>query len=282
MDKKEKGHPPTPLMRGEEVVEKPARQETLTQRYTAEAVRFIRESRDKPFFLYLPHTFPHVPLFASERFRGKSQRGLYGDVVEEAGLERRPGAGRAERTRAGPRHPGAFHQRQRAVADHGENGGSAGILRDGKTTVYEGGVRVPFLARWPGQIPAGRVCEDPAINLDLFPTLVGLAGGKPPVDRPVDGKDVLGLLTGKGQRNGQEFYFYNGEPLRAIRSGRWKLFPPREIQGRQRPNELYDLLADPGESKNLADAHPEIVKRLADQMRAFDNEARTGAAPPKQ
>jgi arylsulfatase A-like enzyme len=282
MDKKEKGHPPTPLMRGEAVVEAPARQETLTRRYTEEAIAFIRESKDRPFFLYLPHTFPHVPLFASERFRGKSQRGLYGDVVEELDwsvgqiLAALKDYGRDRDTLV------LFTSDNGPWLIMGENGGSAGALRDGKTTVYEGGVRVPFLARWPGQIPAGRVCEEPAISVDLFPTLLGLAGGKPTGNRPVDGKDVLGLLTGKGQRDGQDFYFYNGEALRAIRSGRWKLLPPREIQGRQRPNELYDLLADPGESKNLADASPEIVQRLTDRARAFDEAARKGATAPKR
>lgn len=273
---------PTPLMRNEETIEEPAKQETLTQRYTEEAIKFIRASKDKPFFLYLPHTFPHVPLHVSERFRGKSARGLYGDVVEELDWS----VGEVLKTLAELKL-----ERNTLViftSDNGpwltqkENGGSAGKLRNGKGTVYEGGVREPFIAQWTGRLPAGRVCNEPAMMIDLFPTLVKLAGGKLSNERPVDGKDVFGLMTGASKRDGQDFYFYNGELLRAVRSGKWKFFLPHTGQGRELPAELYDLDADESESKNVADAHPELVKQLTEKAQAFDAEARKGAAALKR
>lgn len=278
-----RGDPPLPLLRDEKIVEAPADQTTLTERYTEEAIQFLRENRNRPFFLYLPHTFPHVPLYAGPRFAGRSEGGLYGDVVETIDWS----TGRLLQTL---RELGLDDNTLVIfTSDNGpwltqkENGGSAGPLRNGKTTTYEGGVRVPFIARWPGRIPAGRTVDAPAISLDLFPTLVALAGGAAAPARPVDGRNILGLLTGTGARDGSDdFYYYSGQQLQAVRSGVWKLHLPRRTPQGERPAELYDLRADVGEKANRAAAHPEIVRRLTEQARAFDAEARKSAPEPKK
>lgn len=282
MAREERSEPPVPLMRDTEIVEQPAVQETLTERYTEEAIKFIRESKDRPFFLYLPHTMPHVPIFASARFRGRSAAGLYGDVVETIDWS----AGEIVKTLAEL----GLEKNTLVIftSDNGpwlikkEDAGSAGPLRDGKQTLYEGGIRVPFIARWPGTIRSGLVSDRAAITLDLFPTLLHLAGGKISKERPSDGMDIRALLTGRGKRAKEEFYFYQNEQLLAVRSGNWKLHLARRVQDKDHPAELYDLMSDPGESKNLAPQHPELVARLTAQAQAFDAEARRSAAPLKR
>lgn len=206
--------PPVPLMRDEQIIEQPVVQETLTERYTAEAIRFIRDAGRDPFFLYLPHTFPHVPLSVSQRFRGRSAGGSYGDVVEtidwstgeilrtlrELGLDRDTLV--------------IFTSDNGPWLIKGDHAGTAGPLRAGKQTVYEGGIRVPFVARWAGRIPPGRTIDPPAISPDLFPTLLALAGGSLPIERPLDGENIAALLLGTADtRGGQEFFFYQGARL---------------------------------------------------------------------
>ena len=283
MHSKRRGDPPIPLMRNEEIIEQPAVQETLTERYTAEAIRFIREHKDEPFFVYLPHTMPHVPLYASQRFRGTSARGLYGDVVETIDW------GVGEILKALRQEGLAENTLVIFTSDNGpwlikkENGGSAGPLRAGKGTVYEGGVREPFIAWWPGTIPAGRVCKQPAISMDLFPTFLKLAGGRPSRERRLDGRNILGLLTGEGRRRGEtEFFFYRGQQLGAMRSGKWKLHLPGRVRNQDRPAELYDLKADLGERTNLAKQRPKLLERLLARAREFDAEAKAGAPPQKR
>ena len=283
MHSQRRGDPPIPLMRNEEIIEQPAVQETLTERYTAEAIRFIREHKDEPFFVYLPHTMPHVPLYASQRFRGTSARGLYGDVVETIDW------GVGEILKALRQEGLAENTLVIFTSDNGpwlikkENGGSAGPLRAGKGTVYEGGVREPFIAWWPGTIPAGRVCKQPAISMDLFPTFLKLAGGRPSRERRLDGRNILGLLTGEGWRRGKtEFFFYRGQRLGAMRSGKWKLHLPGRVRNQDRPAELYDLKADLGERTNLAKQRPKLLERLLARAREFDAEAKEGAPPQKR
>jgi arylsulfatase A len=168
-----KSGPPTPLIRGDKVVGEEPGQNFPTQRYTEEATKFIRSSAKagKPFFLYLPHTFPHVPLHASPRFRGTSSRGLRGDVVEDLDWS----VGEALKTLR-------------------EAGGSAGVLREGKASTWEGGMREPFLARWPGRIPAGVVTQAFGTLMDLFPTCVKISGAKMPADREYDGANLSPAL----------------------------------------------------------------------------------------
>ena len=204
MDVKKSGHPPIPLLRDETIIEQPARQETLTLRYTREALSFIRSHHvaagAQPFFLYLAYTFPHIPLHAGKAFRGKSPRGLYGDVVEEidwsvgqilAALREQ---GLAESTLVvftSDNGPWLIQQLQ---------GGSAGLLREGKGSTWEGGMRVPCLAWWPGTIAPGRTALDLASELDLFPTCLDLAGAKIPEDRPIDGVSLAPVLARDGPK----------------------------------------------------------------------------------
>jgi arylsulfatase A-like enzyme len=275
---------PTPLLRNEATVEEPAVQETLTERYTQEAIQFIRDCKDKPFFLYMPHTFPHVPLHASDRFKGKSARGLYGDVVETIDwsvgevLKTLNELGLDERTLV------VFTSDNGPWLAKKDHGGTAGPLRSGKGTVFEGGMGEPFIARWKGRLPAGRAIDAPAMTIDLFPTLVSLSGAKLSADRPLDGRDITALLEGRGRRDPELFYYWAGETLRAVRSGKWKLHlrgAGGKGKGGSEPA-LYDLEADRGESKDLAAQHPEVVKELEALAKAHAEEAKRGAAPVKR
>ena len=266
---------PCPLMRDEEVIEEPVIQETITERYTEEAVRFIAANRDRPFFLYLAHNMPHIPLHVSERFEGKSDGGLYGDVIEciDWGvgqiLDALDESGAADNTViVFTSDNGPWHL-------HGENGGSATPFRAGKGTTYEGGMRVPCIMRWPAAIPAGAVCSELATTMDLLPTFAKLAGGAPPADRIIDGKDISALMTAQpGAETPHEvFCYYYMNKLNAVRSGTWKLKFETTLHdediyryaARHEPKfrpALYNLLTDPGEQKTLYRDHPEIVERL--------------------
>jgi len=266
---------PTPLMRGEEVIEEPAVQETLTERYTEESVRFITENRDRPFFLYLPHSMPHVPLHVSDRFRGKSAGGLYGDVIEcidwSVGqiLDTLSSLGIDENTLV------VFTSDNGPWYMCGERGGLATPLRAGKGTTYEGGMREPCIMRWPGRIPAGSVCSELTTTMDLLPTFAKLAGGAAPTDRIIDGKDIWPMMSGQpGARSPYEvFYYYYANELHAVRSGPWKLRLKNTLQhediyyrGKDRDafvrEALYNLDTDPGEQKSVLKDHRDIAKRL--------------------
>jgi arylsulfatase A-like enzyme len=280
MDRVKEHEPPIPLFRDETIIEQPVNQETLTRRYTEEALRFLRDQagparEGHPFFLYLPYTFPHVPLHVSPEFRGKSPRGLYGDVVEEldASVGQLLQALRDERL--------AENTLVLFTSDNGPwlserlNAGSAGLLREGKHTNWEGGVRVPCLAWWPGTIVAGRVVQDLASELDLFATCVELAGGSLPPDRPLDSHSLAALLRGAGPGTRDEIYFYFDDQLTGIRQGPWKLHLTTieaasgrtTMQAHSSPS-LYHLDSDPSERFNVAADHPEIVERLLKSLKA--------------
>jgi arylsulfatase A len=266
---------PTPVLRNEETIEEPADQDALTERYTDEAVRFIRDHKDRPFFLYFAHNMPHIPLHVSDKFRGRSAGGLYGDVIESIDwsvgrvLETLDELGLAENTVV------VFTSDNGPWYSQGEAGGFATPLRAGKGTTYEGGMRVPCVMRWRGAIPAGSACAEVATTMDLLPTFARLAGGAPPADRIIDGKDISDLMKAKeGAKSPHEaFYYYRGNELQAVRSGVWKYRVPTHLHDEdmyQRfeqgdapiPEALYDLSVDPGEQKSVLKDHPDVVDRL--------------------
>ena len=277
---------PRPLLHNTEQIEEPATLETLTPRYTEQAVRFIEGSRNNPFFLYMPHTFPHIPLAASPRFRGKSPLGLYGDVVEE--LDWSVGEVLATLRRTGV-------DSNTLVMFSSDNGpwyqGSAGALRGRKGSTYEGGVREPFLARFPGRIPKGIVCSGVAGTVDILPTVAKLTGAALP-KAPLDGIDIWPALTGERSVLDREALLYFDDwNLQCARWGKWKLhfaryntmaYNPAPQGGRVnlplRPPELYDLERDPMESYDVADANPgtvrEIQSRVDRLLKAFPDEVR--------
>ncbi len=280
---------PVRLYRDEAVIEDPAVQETLTRRYTEEAVKFIRASKNRPFFLYLAHTFPHTPLACAPPFLGKSKGGLYGDCVEE--VDWSVGGGmKALRGTGGAGRPLVVF-----TSDNGPNLGASKKsrvvstpFRGGKHTPYEGGLRVPGILRMPGRIPAERVLDAPVTPFDVFPTCVALAGGRLPSDRPYDGVDLMPWLSGatKAPPGGsdREILFYHDDHLRAFRSGWWKWLPsfthPRQPE-RVFPEQLYDLEADPKETRDLRPEKPEVAKKLGDRARELHDEAKQGARPAR-
>jgi arylsulfatase A len=270
-----------PLMRNEEVVEYPCDQTTLTKRYTEEAVKFIADNKDEPFFLYLPHTMPHVPLFASDGFRGKSKKGIYGDTIEEIDwcvgeiLKALKDAGVDDNTLV------VFTADNGPWLSKGAHGGCALPLRDGKFTTYEGGMREPCIMRFPGRVPAGTVCSEVAATIDLLPTFATLADAKIPTDRVIDGKNIWPLMAGQADaKSPHENYFYRGM---AVRQGKWKLHLKVRSTAKSQPAgpvpQLYDLSADISETNNLADENPEIVERLKKLIEEHNQEIAENRRP---
>jgi arylsulfatase A-like enzyme len=260
-----------PLLRGDKIIERPADQHTLTKRYTEEAVKFIKEKKDKPFLLYLAHSMPHVPLFASKDFAGKSERGLYGDVIEEIDWS----VGEVLKVLRDEKLDGStlvfFTSDNGPWLMFGEHGGSAGLLRDGKGSTFEGGMRMPGIAWWPGTVPAGVTTHEMASTMDLYVTAVKLAGGDVPTDRPIDGYDIAPLLMGKGHSPRDTMFFYRGTKLFAVRHGPWKahfLSQPAYGAGSKDaptphdPPLLYHLGRDPGEKTDVAKDNPQVVSEL--------------------
>ncbi len=258
-----------PLLRDGEVVERPADQRTITRRYSEEAVRFIRENRERPFFLYLAHNLPHVPLFASEDFLGTSKRGLYGDVVEEIDhgvgqiMQALTDLGIAERSLV------VFTSDNGPWLPYREQGGSAGLLRDGKGTTWEGGMREPTIFWWPGKLDAGVVMEMGS-TLDLFSTFCEIAGAEVPSDRIMDSYDLSPVLLGSGESPRKNMFFYRESKLYAARQGEFKahfitkpVYTGRtETETHHDPPLLYHLGRDPGEQYDVAHLYPEVIQDI--------------------
>ena len=253
---------PVPLIRGEKIIEQPANQDTLTQRYTQESIKFIEANKDRPFFLYLPHTMVHVPLHVSDKFRGKSKRGLYGDAAEEIDWSTGEILDTLKRLGLDDNTLVVLTSDNGPWLVKGQDGGSALPLRDGKGTTYDGGVRTPCIMRWPGRIPAGTTSDEMVTEMDLLPTIARLAGTSAPKDRIIDGKDIWPLMSGvKGAISPHEtLFFYRANRLQAMRSGKWKLILPQDGN----PAALYDLHADISESKDVSAEYPKLVQRFSE------------------
>jgi arylsulfatase A-like enzyme len=260
------------LLRDGAVVEQPVNQVTLTRRYTEEAVKFIRSSKERPFFLYLPHTFPHVPLFASPEFKGRSRAGIYGDAVEELDwsvgqvLDTLRQEGLAENTLV------FFTSDNGPWLIMGDQGGSAGLLKDGKGSTWEGGMRVPGIAWMPGRIKPG-VARDLASTLDLLPTCLALADASVPEKTTLDGIDLSPLLFQSKPLPERPYFYYRGDQLFACRIGEWKAhFKTQTGYGQPKaevhePALLYHLGRDPSEKRNIASAHPEVLEQIREAVK---------------
>jgi len=267
-----------PLMRNEEVIEYPCDQTTLTKRYTEEAVRFIEKNEDKPFFLYIPHTMPHIPLFASKNFKGKSERGPYGDTIEEIDWS----VGEIMKTL----RENNLDENTLVIytSDNGPwklkegRGGSAYPLRGYKFQTYEGGMRVPCIMSWKGKIPSGTVCDEIGATIDLLPTFANLAGAKIPDDRIIDGKNIWPIISGKeGALSPHDiYYYYKGNRLESARQGKWKI---RRSGKKSQSVELYNLEDDISESKNLSPKNPELIEVMLKKMDEFDKDLKLSQRP---
>jgi arylsulfatase len=295
-----RGIPGLPWIDGERVVETDPDQSQFTRRLTERAVAFIERNKDRPFFLYVPHIMPHVPIFASEKFRGSSPAGLYGDVIQELDDSIGQVLAALDKHRLTDRTLVIFCSDNGPFLSYGNHAGSARPLREGKLTTFEGGVRVPCIMRWPGRIPAGRTCGDLVSTIDLLPTIARLIGGKLP-EQPIDGRDIWPVLADAPEKQPRElFYYYAGDELQAVRSGPWKLHLPHEYLTSAQPpgrngkpanfenlkpesmamsglrgiasrhgylvrtieQTLYNLEADVGETTDVAAQHPDVVRRL--------------------
>ncbi|MCH5374992.1 MAG: sulfatase [Planctomycetes bacterium] len=257
-----------PLMRNTEIIERPADQTTITRRYTDEAVRFIREHEAGPFFLYLPHSMPHVPLFRSPDFADRSLRGLYGDVIEEVDwsvgqvLNAVRETGIAERTLV------FFCSDNGPWLIFDQQGGSAGMLRDGKGSTWDGGMREPTVAWWPGTIAPGTVCRELASTMDIYATAHKLAGIPLPTDRVLDSHDLTPLLRATGRSTREALFYYRAYNLMAVRWGPWKAhFMTQAAYGQSEPEKhdppiLYHLEHDPSEKYDVAGQHPEVLDEI--------------------
>ena len=274
--------PRLPLVRDEKVIEtlKPADQDRLTQRYTDEAVKFIRAHKDAPFFLYLPHTAVHVPLHPGQDFRGKSANGTYGDWVEEADASTGRILDTLRELKLDQNTLVVFTSDNGPWLTQGKNGGEAGPLRGGKGGTFEGGMREPTIVWWPGHVAADSASDAVAGNIDLLPTFVKLAGGSVPADRKIDGADLSPLLLGQSKDSPREaHYYFGGNRLEAVRAGPWKLAiaPQKEQTGKPMAAAkepftptLFNLDTDVVEKSDVADKHPDIVKRLQELVAKMD------------
>ncbi len=271
-----------PILRNEEVIEYPADQSTITKRYTEEAIRFMTEARDEPFFLYLPHTMVHLPLYVSEAFNNPD-KSLITNAIEEVDwsvgqiLKTVKEAGMAEKTLV------IF------TSDNGAAVGSSLPLRAKKGSVYDGGIREPTVMWWPGSIPAGEVCSEVAATIDLMPTLAHLGGGTLP-EKKIDGKDIWPLMAGEpGAKSPHDAYVLMHGPG-TVRSGKWKFYPWQEGTAKRDwakapkspstfPVQLYDTVADIGETTNVAAEHPEVVAKLQSAYDAHVSEIKANQRP---
>ncbi len=289
--------PHLPLIEGNKIINPQVTaddQKQLTTQYTEHAVSFIDRNAQRPFLLYLAHSMVHVPLFVSDKYEGKSGKGLFSDVIMEIDWSVGQVLDALKRNKLDENTLVIFTSDNGPWLSYGDHAGSAKPLREGKGTMFDGGCRVPFLARWPGKIPANSRCSEPAMTIDILPTVAKLIGAELP-KHTLDGKDIWPLLSGeKGAKSPQEaYYFYWGHNLHAVRSGKWKLHLPhdyRTLHGRpggtggvpvNYDNDkiglaLFDLESDPSETTDVAAQHPDIVARLKELATAIQKELGEG------
>lgn len=292
MEQRLKRWPHLPLIDGNDVVTSEVtdtEQTQLTTWYTERAVSFIDRNAEKPFFLYVPHSMVHVPLYVSERFKGKSGAGLFSDVVMEVDWSVGQIMEALKRNNLDENTLVIFTSDNGPWLSYGEHAGSAGSLREGKGTMFDGGCRVPCLMKWPGRIPPNTSCDVPAMTIDLLPTIAKLINASLP-QHPIDGRDIWPLIIDEEDAKSPQdgYYFYWGNELQAVRSGPWKLHfahSYRTLNGQPGGKEgvpakyvnlaielsLFNLEEDPGETQNVANQHPDVVRRLnalADKARS--------------
>ncbi|MCC9604566.1 sulfatase [Blastopirellula sp. JC732] len=292
LEQRKKTYPDLPLISKNEIIDAevtPEEQRNLTTLYTEKAVEFIDDHAKQPFFLYVPHSMVHVPLYVSDKFAGKSGAGLFGDVVMEVDWSVGQIMEALRRNKVDDNTLVIFTSDNGPWLSYGEHAGSAGPLREGKGTMWDGGCREPTIFWMPGKIPAGKSVSTPMMTIDILPTVAQLIGAKLP-DHKIDGKNIWPIVTGQpGAKSPHEaYYMYYGDQLQAIRSGKWKLHFPhgyRTLNGRPGGKDglpvnyeqahtglaLYDLESDIGETIDVKDSHPDVVARLqklADEARA--------------
>ena len=282
------GYPPLPLIEGTDTVKFLEEQNQLTTWYTEHAVEFIKRNKDKPFFLYVAHNMPHVPLFVSDKYEGTSEQGLYGDVITEIDWSVGQILSTLKKYKIDKNTLVIFTSDNGPWLSYGDHAGSALPLREGKGTAWDGGVREPCIMRWPEKIPAGTVCDEPVMTIDILPTVAKITGTTLP-DHKIDGECILPLMTGEPNATSphEALFFYYGRKFHALRSGNWKLHLPhpyRTLSGRKGgtggipvkydqtkiDTVLFNLENDISESTDVKAQHPDIVKRLlgyADQIR---------------
>lgn len=293
--------PPLPLLEGEKVVETDPDQSQFTRRFTERAVSFIEKHKRNPFFLYVPHVMPHVPIFASEKFKGKSGAGLYADVISELDWSVGEILSSIKRSGIDDNTLVIFFSDNGPFLSYGGHAGSSGPLREGKLTAFDGGVRVPCIMRWPEKISAGRECDEPVMAIDLMPAIAAMMGGRLPENK-IDGKNILPLIAGEtGAKSPHEaLFFYAGDELQAVRMGKWKLHFPHPYltvteltrndgkpagYGNLKPlsitqsgisgiasrhgygvkkieESLFNLDADKGETTDVLRDHPDVAVRM--------------------
>ncbi|MEZ5939834.1 MAG: sulfatase [Planctomycetaceae bacterium] len=269
-----------PLMRDLEIVERPADQTTITRRYAEEAIKFIHQHKEDPFFVYLPHNLPHVPLFRSPEFEGKSARGLYGDVVEEVDWTVGQVLSALKELKLEENTYVFFTSDNGPWLIFDEHGGSAGLLKDGKGCTWDGGMREPGIAWAPGRIKGGQVTHELATTMDLYSTCISLAGGNIPQDRVVDGLDLTPLLHGTGPSPREDVFYYRGVTLMAVRHGSWKAHfqtqgaygPEAQKREVHDPPLLFNLDHDPSEKYNINAKHPEVLAQIQEIVAAHQAE----------
>ena len=258
-----------PLMQQDKVIEYPVDQTTLTKRYTERAVNFIKENKEKPFFLYLAQTMPHVPLYASPDFKGKSKRGLYGDVIEEIDWSVGEILNTLESLNLDENTLVIFTSDNGPWKLKNGEGGSALPLRGHKFETLEGGMRVPMIAQWKGKIKAGLTTNKVAATIDFLPTIAHITNAELS-NKPIDGNNIWPILSGdekaKSAYDKEVFYYYLNTTIEAVRKGDWKLRITKDCVA------LYNLKEDISESNNIAAANPKIVKKLQKMIDKFDKE----------